>query len=280
MAPEQPASGQESQPNAAEKPKTEAELLAEQEAAKAKIQAASKGERTELLANIFGKVSEGFNIFLEGWSEVVKGFWSTFFEGGVIKLSGEGTSSTGATYEAPTKSNEKHKGKFADDLNGLMKAFGIEESASASKNFFEVAVRLAKEVEAAYGIPYQVVVAQSCLESNFGLSGLSQKNFNCFGIKAQKGYKGQKANYKTDEYFDGKTKSTINSNFRSYSSIRESFMDYGRFLKENSRYAKAFEYANNPKAFLDAVIGAGYATSPTYVASAQKAVEPYGLSLA
>lgn len=279
MGEEKPSTGPESQPTAAEKPKTEAELQAEKEAAKTKIENASKAERKDLLSQIFGNAASGFGAFLEGWSQAIKGFWSTFFEGGVIKIPSV-SDSTGTTYESGKQSNEKHKGKFSDELKGLMKEFGIEESASARKNFFEVAVKLAKEVEAAYGIPYQVVVAQSCLESNFGLSGLSQRNFNCFGIKAQKGYQGQSANYKTKEYFDGKTESTIKSNFRSYSSIRESFMDYGKFLKENSRYAKAFQYVENPKAFLDAVIKAGYATSPTYVASAEKNIKPYGISLA
>ncbi|MBI4127363.1 glucosaminidase domain-containing protein [Candidatus Peregrinibacteria bacterium] len=275
MAGETQSSGQESQPKAAEKPKTEAELQAEKEAAKAKIESASKAERADLLKDVFGDSARGFSAFLEGWTDVIQGFWTKLFGTGAIKL----PQSSATTYDAPKKSNEKHKGKFADELKGLMKEFGLQDSGNARKNFFEVAVKLAKEVEAAFGIPYQVVVAQSCLESGFGLSGLSQKNFNCFGIKAQKGYKGESANYKTDEYFDGKTKSRIKSNFRSYSSIRESFMDYGRFLKENPRYAKAFEYAGNPKAFLESVIKAGYATSPTYVASAVNALAPFGLSL-
>lgn len=51
--------------------------------------------------------------------------------------------------------------------------------------------------------------------------------------------------------------------FRSYNSARDSFIDHGLFLRNNSRYSKAF-LTKDPKAFATEVAKAGYATDPTY----------------
>ncbi len=190
-----------------------------------------------------------------------------------------GKKKEGGAEGATTDAAEQPSGKFDEQLLELLKEFGLTDSGDPKKNYFDVAVKLAKEVQEKYGIPYQVVVAQTCLESGFGRSGLSQKNFNCFGIKAMGGYTGPQATWKTKEEVGGQEVS-IDSNFRAYSSIRESFMDYGKLLKENPRYQKAFDFIQNPKAFLQEVIQAGYATDSNYVAKAEKAASDYGLSLA
>jgi flagellum-specific peptidoglycan hydrolase FlgJ len=192
----------------------------------------------------------------------------------------ESEESTGEDAEdsSKEKSEKKEKGSnFNEQIKKLMLEYKIQDQGSKEKNFWAVASSLGKEVEAKYGVPWMVVAMQACLESGFGKSGLSQKNFNCFGIKAQEGYKGDKSEWDTDEYFDGKTKSTIKSNFRSYSGIKESFMDYGRFLKENKRYSAAFAI-KEPHAFLKEVIKAGYATDPNYLSKADSIAKKYGSS--
>jgi flagellum-specific peptidoglycan hydrolase FlgJ len=89
--------------------------------------------------------------------------------------------------------------------------------------------------------------------------------------------------YSTREVYDGK-EVMENASFRTYSDMKESFIDYAKFLAiENPRYREAFQYAKdinprpsyypkdyspenaNPKRFLEAIIGAGYATDPIYV---------------
>lgn len=167
---------------------------------------------------------------------------------------------------------------FVENMKALLSQFGLTETADKKKNFFLVATALGKEVQAQYGIPYQVVVAQACLESGFGQSGLTQKALNCFGYKTGSS-KVPYVTMETTEYRNG-VRGREPARFRSYSSLRDSFMDYGRLLSGAPRYKKAFDYKDNPKRFLEEVIKAGYATDPSYVAKAEKTVATYGLNLA
>lgn len=232
------------------------------------------------LGGFFGAVGT----FVKLGTEVIRGFWGDTFSSSGSSESTVSEAKTEASQEPKkqkaSESKEKHKGLFNEDLKALMAEFKIEDSGNSRLNFFNVAIHLGKEVQAKYGVPYQVVVAQARLESGFGLSGLSQTNFNCFGIKAQKGYKGDSSSWKTAEYFDGKTRTVINSSFRSYSSIRESFMDYGRLLSSSSRYQNAFDFASDPRQFLSRVLKSGYATDPNYLAKAESTIKKYGLDWA
>lgn len=166
---------------------------------------------------------------------------------------------------------------FFENMKSLLAEFGLTETTDKKKNFFIVATELGKEVEAKYNIPYQVVVAQACLESGFGQSGLTQKALNCFGYKTGSS-KVPYVTMETTEYRNG-VKGREPAHFRSYSSLRESFMDYGKLLSSADRYRKAFDYKDDPKRFLEEVIKGGYATDPNYVAKAEKTVATYGLTL-
>lgn len=166
---------------------------------------------------------------------------------------------------------------FEEDMAALMREFGLTETTDAKKDFFAIAVELGKEVQAKYGIPYQVVVAQACLESGFGQSGLTQKALNCFGYKTGSS-KVPYVTMQTVEYRNG-VRGTEPARFRAYASLRQSFMDYGKLLFGASRYKKAFEHKDDPKQFLAEVIKGGYATDPNYVAKAEKVVSSYGLTL-
>lgn len=167
---------------------------------------------------------------------------------------------------------------FLENMKTLLAEFGLTETADKKKNFFMVATELGKEVDAKYHIPYQVVVAQACLESGFGQSGLTQKALNCFGYKTGSS-KVPYVTMETTEYRNG-VKGREPAHFRSYASLRESFMDYGKLLSGADRYRKAFDYKDDPKRFLEEVIKGGYATDPNYVAKAEKTIATYGLNLA
>ena len=140
----------------------------------------------------------------------------------------------------------------------------------------EKATVLAKVIEAQYGIPWQVTVGQSTLESRYGKSGLSKEG-NYFGIK------GEGKVFLTREVYDGQ-EIMENASFRTYSDMKESFIDYAKFLAiKNPRYREAFRYAKDinprpsyypkdyssenydPKKFLEAIKEAGYATDNEYV---------------
>lgn len=167
---------------------------------------------------------------------------------------------------------------FLENMKTLLAEFGLTETTDKKRNFFMVATELGKEVEAKYHIPYQVVVAQACLESGFGQSDLTQKALNCFGYKTGSS-KVPYVTMETTEYRNG-VRGREPAHFRSYSNLRESFMDYGKLLSGASRYRKAFDYKDDPKRFLEEVIKGGYATDPNYVAKAEKTVATYGLNLA
>ena len=161
------------------------------------------------------------------------------------------------------------------NVDELIAEFGLSDTGNAKHNFFQVAEQLAHEVETKYGVPWQVCLAQSCLESGYGQSGLTKKGFNCFGFKTGgSGYSGDKVTMPTREEKNGQSY-TIQADFRAYGSIRDSFYDYGRLLNTD-RYKPAFEFKNSPALFLAKVIECGYATDSHYVEKASEVGKQFG----
>lgn len=113
---------------------------------------------------------------------------------------------------------------------------------------------IARQVENVYGIPFEVTIAMAALETGWGKH---VKGNNYFGIK------GEGQSFETSEYIDGNKVSLIDS-FRAYSSLEESFLDFGHFLNVNRRYQIALTHTSNPERFVKEVHAAGYATDPEY----------------
>ncbi|WP_051472217.1 glucosaminidase domain-containing protein [Patulibacter minatonensis] len=122
------------------------------------------------------------------------------------------------------------------------------------------------------GVPASVSVAQGILESDSGKATAGANNY--FGIKAQQVDPGTGTftwgssavgcvNVPTFES-EGGTDVRIIAAFRLYRTMRGSFADHGRFLRDNPRYATAFRYRRDPKRFAKALQRAGYATDPSY----------------
>ncbi|MFA4815311.1 MAG: glucosaminidase domain-containing protein [Candidatus Gracilibacteria bacterium] len=183
-----------------------------------------------------------------------------------------------ATVKTTVEAASTKMQNFSENIKSLLSEFNLTETTDKKKNFFMVAVELGKEVQAKFGIPYKVVVAQACLESGFGQSGLTQRALNCFGYKTGSS-KVPYITMETTEFRNG-VEGKENANFRSYASLRDSFMDYGKLI--STQYRKAFDYKDDPKRFLEEVIKAGYATDPdkNYVAKAERTIATYGLNLA
>lgn len=149
-------------------------------------------------------------------------------------------------------------------------------SLEEKKGFIDNATKVAKTIEEQYGIPWQVTVWQAALESGYGKSKLATNEGNYFGIK----WEGK--TFATREVYNGR-EVMENASFRTYSDMKESFIDYAKFLTKNPRYREAFQYAKNidprpsyypkdytsenfnPKKFIEAIKDAGYATDPVYV---------------
>lgn len=111
-----------------------------------------------------------------------------------------------------------------------------------------------------YGILASVSIAQGILESGWGLSGLTLKANNLFGIKAT----GNELyiEMQTVEYINGQ-RVVINAKFRKYTNLSESIEDHGKFLVVNSRYKNLLWLRDYRKVCM-LMQQDGYATDPEY----------------
>lgn len=126
-----------------------------------------------------------------------------------------------------------------------------------------IAPIIVKEAKArGYNYP-SAIIAQACLESNYGRSQLSAKYFNFFGLKCGSSWKGKSVNMKTCEEYTTGTLTQIKDNFRAYDNMTEGVKGYFDFIKAK-RYNNLKE-ATSPIDYLTKIKADGYATSSTYV---------------
>ncbi len=126
-------------------------------------------------------------------------------------------------------------------------------------DFFAMAVGPAQASQVETGVPASVTLAQAILESGWGDHHMGEA-YNFFGIKAQPGE--PSVTMGTREVVGGRD-IRIDAPFRKFASVEESFAAHGRFLRDNPRYAKAFQ-ASDGESFAREVAAAGYATDPHY----------------
>lgn len=126
-----------------------------------------------------------------------------------------------------------------------------------------------------------IMIAQACLESNYGKSTLaSEPNYNLFGIKGS--YKGKSVNMLTQED-TSKGFVSLTSHFRKYSSYEESLKDYVALMKQgttgNSQlYHSVFK--KNSKKYEDATqaLTGVYATDRQYHTKLNAIIDAYDLT--
>ncbi len=112
------------------------------------------------------------------------------------------------------------------------------------------------------GIPASITLAQGLLESQAGKSDLAIYANNHFGIKCKKYWQGATYYHKDDDYHKGKL---IESCFRHYDSVLESYVDHSNFLKQTDHYSKLFTYSKDDFAsWAWGLKEAGYATDQSY----------------
>lgn len=120
------------------------------------------------------------------------------------------------------------------------------------------------------------VIAQACVESNFGKSGLSARYHNYFGLKCGSAWKGKSVNLKTKEEYKVGTLTTINDNFRVYDTMEQGVAGYFDFIN-TKRYAN-LKLATSARQYLEYIKADGYATSSTYVNTNMTYIARYGLT--
>ncbi len=139
--------------------------------------------------------------------------------------------------------------------------------SSTQENFVMLLKPHAEKAAAELNINPDVLIAQVALETGWGKHVIHDKqgenSFNLFNIKAGNQWQGDKVNVSTLEYRDG-IAANEKADFRKYSDYAESFSDYVRLMKNNSRYEQVLQKGNDSAAYAEALQSAGYATDPEY----------------
>lgn len=119
-----------------------------------------------------------------------------------------------------------------------------------------------------YGVPASISLAQGLLESGAGMSNLSQRSNNHFGIKCH-GWTGRTI------YHDDDARGEC---FRAYNTVLESYEDHCLFLKNRPRYSSLFQLSRTDyKGWAYGLKKAGYATNPSYAQYLINIIELYQL---
>ncbi len=139
---------------------------------------------------------------------------------------------------------------------------GVDKSA-----FIDSILPLCKKLGPENGIPWQVMFWQAALESRWGQSQLTLRSNNFFGIKSH-GWGGETINMMTREEWSNWSYME-NAAFRVYATPEDWLRGYIDFLKKNPRYKNAFNYPDDPLAFVSELKKARYATDSGYVAKVQ-----------
>lgn len=130
----------------------------------------------------------------------------------------------------------------------------------------------AQEAAQQLGVSPEVLVAQAAHETAWGKSvprfADGRSSHNLFGIKANRGWDGERVVNSTLEFVNG-VPVRQRDGFRAYASYRESFNDYANFIKVNPRYREALTKVSDGFAYLRAIQQAGYATDPNYAKKIQ-----------
>ena len=119
-------------------------------------------------------------------------------------------------------------------------------------------------------------IAQAVVEGAAGTSTLAKVHHNHFGMKAQKGYKGEYVRMRTKEEYQQGQFVTIYANFRKYPNDESGIQGYYDFL-QYKRYAN-LKYAKDYKQFAEYIRADGWATSFTYRDNLIEKVERYNLT--
>jgi flagellum-specific peptidoglycan hydrolase FlgJ len=145
-------------------------------------------------------------------------------------------------------------------------------------NFIREIAPYAQRIQEKYKILASLVIAQACLESDFGRSGLAQKGKNLFGVKGS--YNGQSVTMRTHEYERGE-KVLIDASFRKYPSWYESLEDLAKLYTngvswDKNKYRPIIGETNYVMA-CKKVQECGYCTDPNYAAKLIQIIEKYNL---
>ncbi|MBW7636410.1 phage tail protein [Bacillus licheniformis] len=150
----------------------------------------------------------------------------------------------------------------------------------ANTDFIKEIAPDAQRVYKKYDILASLIIAQACLESAWGTSGLAQKGKNLFGIKGT--YNGQYVLMWTTEYDKSGNATKVQARFRKYPSWYESIQDLAKLYVNGTswdpNHYKAVVGEKDYKKASAALVKAGYATDPNYATKLNNLIQTYKLT--
>lgn len=126
-------------------------------------------------------------------------------------------------------------------------------------DFFAAMLPAATTCKKVAGIPVSFTLAQSALESAWGVRAPGN---NLFGMKADASWHGPTVDVPTHEVVNGQSVA-MTCKFRAYPSWLDCVADHAKFFQQNPRYAACFKQTTG-ESWARAVAAAGYATDPAY----------------
>jgi len=139
----------------------------------------------------------------------------------------------------------------------------------------EIAPLIQREGKARGYTIVSTVIAQACIESRWGLSGLA-KYHNYFGLKCGSKWKGAFVTMNTKEEYTQGQLTTIRDSFRAYNNMSDGVTGYYEFIS-STRYAN-LKLASTPRQYAEYLKADGYATSSTYVNTLVNTVNAHDLA--
>lgn len=169
----------------------------------------------------------------------------------------------------PIRTPELKSAQVTDNVNvdGGKEMPSKQAAFASAKEFVATLLPIAEQVASKIGLAPQAMIAQAAVETGWGQfmihNDKGKNSHNLFGIKAGKGWQGEKTAIDTVEYRDG-VANQQKAMFRSYDSFTDSLEDYVSFVSDNPRYRQALDKADDPQQYFKAIQEAGYATDPNY----------------
>ena len=139
----------------------------------------------------------------------------------------------------------------------------------------EIAPLIQREGKARGYAIVSTVIAQACIESRWGLSGLA-KYHNYFGLKCGSKWKGAFVTMNTKEEYTQGQLTTIRDSFRVYNNMSDGVKGYYEFIS-STRYVN-LKLASTPRQYAEYLKSDGYATSSTYVNTLVNTVNAHDLA--
>lgn len=134
--------------------------------------------------------------------------------------------------------------------------------------FVDEVLPYARQASQELGVRPEILVAQAALETGWGKHVIrhadGRSTFNFFNIKAHgDDWQGAAVARTTFEYAEG-IPQRVRDRFRAYDSPQAGFNDYVELVSTRPRYASALDNSGDPRAYIEALQNAGYATDPRY----------------